>query len=83
MLLWMHRQPRWLVPVATVLLTLGGMFLPPIAGGLCLLLVAVFLGWLASLAWPRLGTVARAGRVLIILVVIAVAAARMTGIWVA
>lgn len=71
-----------MVPVATVLLTLGGMFLPPLLGGLCLLLVAAFLGWLGSLAWPRLSAGARAGRVVIVLVVAAVAVARMTGAWV-
>lgn len=81
LLVWLHGQPRWLVPVLTVLLTLGGLFLPPVAGGLCLLVVAVFLGWLASLAWPRLGAGSRLVRVAVIALVAAVAVARMAGAW--
>jgi hypothetical protein len=81
LLVWLHRQPRWLVPVLTVLLTLGGLFLPPVPGGLCLLVVAVFLAWLASLAWPRLGAGGRVVRVAVIALVAAVAVARMTGVW--
>lgn len=81
LLAWLHRQPKWLVPVLTVLLTLGGLFLPSVWGGACLLVVAAFLGWLASLAWPRLGVAARMVRVAVITLVVAVAAARIAGLW--
>jgi hypothetical protein len=81
-LAWLHRRPRWFVPALTVLLTLGGMFLPPVPGAVCLLLVAAFLGWLASLAWPKLTAAGRSGRVLLIGVVVGVAIARLTGTWV-
>jgi len=83
LLAWLHRRPRWLVPLLTVVLTLGGMFLPPLLGGLCLLVVAGFLSWLAALAWPRLGGGARIVRIIVIGMVVAVAFARMTGQWVA
>jgi hypothetical protein len=82
-LAWLNRRPRWFVPVFTVLLTLGGMFLPPVPGAVCLLVVAAFLGWLASLAWPRLTAAGRIGRMLLIGAVVGVAIARVTGIWVA
>ncbi|MPZ97618.1 MAG: hypothetical protein GEU96_22545, partial [Propionibacteriales bacterium] len=46
---WLTAQPKLLVPVATVALVLGGLFLPRALGALCLLVVAAFLGWLGYL----------------------------------
>jgi hypothetical protein len=71
------------VPLLTVILTMGGMFLPPVPGGLCLLVVALFLGWLAWMSWSTLSRAGRFIRVLIIGVVVGIALARIAGIWVA
>lgn len=83
LLTWLAHQPKWLVPVLTVVMSMGGMFLPPVPGGLCLLAVALFLGWLAWLAWSTLSTAGRIVRVLIIGVVVGIALGRIAGIWVA
>ncbi|HET7326539.1 MAG TPA: DUF6703 family protein [Nocardioidaceae bacterium] len=81
LLAWLHRQPRWLLPVATVLLALGGLYLPRIVGGICLLLAAALLGLLTSLAWPAISMGTRVIRVVITLLAAAAAVARMTGTW--
>ena len=61
LLTWLARQPKWLVPLLTVVLTMGGMFLPPVPGGLCLLVVAAAIastpvgqGWAEDM-WAWLG----------------------------
>lgn len=77
----LHAMPRWIVPAFTVALVLAGMFSPPVIGGLCLLVVAAFLLWLAYLAWPELPRSGRFSRLLIIGIVAGVAIARMTGTW--
>lgn len=77
----LHAMPRWTVPVATVVLVFVGLYAGPILGGICLLVVAAFLGWLAYLAWPRLGGIGRVGRCLVLALVTGVALARLTGLW--
>ncbi|MGH3354958.1 MAG: DUF6703 family protein [Nocardioidaceae bacterium] len=77
----LHRMPRWVVPAATVLLVLAGLYAGPVLGGLCLLLVAVFLLWLAYLAWPQLGRGARLVRLLMLAIVTGVAVTRILGAW--
>lgn len=77
----LHAMPRWTVPVATVLLVFAGLYASPVLGGLCLLVVAVFLTWLAYLAWPQLGRSARLVRLLVLGMLTGVAVARLLGLW--
>ncbi len=77
----LHAMPRWTVPVATVVLVFVGLFAGPVVGGLCLLAVAAFLGWLAYLAWPQLSRGARVARALVLGMVTGVALARLLGLW--
>lgn len=77
----LHAMPRWTVPLATVVLVFVGLFTGPVLGGLCLLVVAAFLGWLAYLAWPQLSRGGRIGRSLVLGILTGVALARMFGFW--
>lgn len=77
----LHALPRWTVPVATVVLVFVGLYAGPILGGLCLLMVAAFLGWLAYLAWPKLGGAGRLGRCLVLGLLAGFALTRLTGFW--
>jgi hypothetical protein len=77
----LHAMPRWTVPVATVVLVFVGLFAGPVIGGLCLLTVASFLGWLAYLAWPELSRGGRTARALVLGMVTGAAVARLLGFW--
>jgi hypothetical protein len=77
----LHAMPRWTVPVATVVLVFVGLYAGPVLGGICLLVVAAFLGWLAYLAWPQMGGGGRVSRCLVLGVLAGFAVARLTGLW--
>ena len=77
----LHAMPRWSVPLATLVLVFVGLFAGPVIGGLCLLAVAVFLGWLSYLAWPRMGRGARVARAAMLGMVTGVGLARLFGVW--
>jgi hypothetical protein len=77
----LHALPRWTVPVATVVLVFVGLYSGPVLGGICLLVVAAFLGWLAYLAWPQLGGGGRVGRCLVLVLLAGLALGRLTGRW--
>lgn len=77
----LHAMPRWTVPVATVVLVFVGLSAGPVLGGICLLVVAAFLGWLAYLAWPKLGSSGRVARCLVLGLLVGFALARLTGLW--
>ncbi len=72
-LLYLYQLPAWLPPVVLAVLLVVGLAVRGPAGALALGAVAAVLAWLASLSWPRLTTFGRAGRLLAIAVVIAVA----------
>lgn len=48
--------PRWVVPVVMVGLLLAGFAVPAWWGGVAVLPVIAFVGWLAYLSWPSLRT---------------------------
>jgi hypothetical protein len=77
----LHAMPRWTVPLATVVLVFVGLAAGRIIGGLCLLAVGAFLGWLAYLAWPELSRGGRTARTLVLGLVTGAALARMLGYW--
>lgn len=53
-LLYLHQLPAWLPPLAMAALLVAGLALPGWIGAAVLVLLAVFLGWLAVLSWPAL-----------------------------
>ncbi|MFA7323229.1 MAG: DUF6703 family protein [Candidatus Nanopelagicales bacterium] len=82
LLLTLNRLPRWLVVVAMGgLLFLGLIQTGDLAwvGGICLLVVTAFLGWLLVLAWPVLPTQARAVRTVVVLAALGITALKFLG----
>lgn len=75
-LLWMHQMPRWLMPLLAGALLLVGITVSGWGGAIALLAVAVMLGWLAAISWPRLPAQGRLLRVGIIGAVVAIALVR-------
>ena len=62
-LVFLAQMPRWVVLVIVLGLLISGFAVPGLIGAIALLLVAIFLGWLAYLSWPSINAQARAGRV--------------------
>ena len=78
----MHALPRWVVVIApAILLFLGLILTGPVAwvGGILLLLVAAFLGWLTALSWPAITGSARFLRVIVVLALVGVAVFKFMG----
>jgi hypothetical protein len=69
-LLFLRQLPAWLIPVLFAVLVFGGLTVRGPAGGVLLLLAAIFLGWLAAVSWPRLAPPGRAGRSAIVALVL-------------
>ncbi|WP_017536653.1 DUF6703 family protein [Nocardiopsis halophila] len=65
-LVWLHQAPRWILPVAMAGVFIAGLLLAGPLGGLLLVVLAAFIGWLAFLAWPGLRTGERAMRLLVV-----------------
>lgn len=76
------RVPRWLLVVlmATCMVT-GLMLTGSLAwlGGIFLLIVSVFLGWLLALSWPVLGTGSRLIRLITVVAIIGIAVMKFAG----
>ena len=68
------RLPRWFVAAAMAVLVVTGLAVPGPAGAACLLVIALFLGWLLALSWPVVGGSARALRLLVVLMLVGAAA---------
>lgn len=77
-LLFLHQLPTWVPPVVLAVLLVAGLAVKGPGGAVALCAVAAVLGWLASVSWPRLSASGRAGRVLAIAIVLAVAAYQAT-----
>lgn len=66
-LLRMHGWPRWLFPIFTALLLVGGLVIPSAAVSAVLLsLLALVLLWLIALSWPILKPAPRIMRLLVL-----------------
>lgn len=76
LLVQLSRVPKWLLLVVVLGLTAGGLLLENAIGGLLLLLLALFLAWLAVLGWPGLSPLARLLRLLVVGMVLYVAFTR-------
>ena len=68
-LIRMHSLPRAIVPVVIILLMFVGLVKDNALGGVALLVVAAFVGWLLYLSWPLLEGRARILRALTVLLV--------------
>ncbi|HWF80724.1 MAG TPA: DUF6703 family protein [Streptosporangiaceae bacterium] len=75
-LLWLHQLPRWLLPVLTAGLLVAGFAVGGLGGAVALCGLAVVLGWLAAISWPRLSAQGRLLRIAVICGVLAVALLR-------
>jgi hypothetical protein len=75
-LLWLHQLPVWMLPVLAVGLLVAGFAVKGIGGAIALVVLAVILGWLAAVSWPRLSAQSRLLRVVVVAAVLAAAAFR-------
>ena len=75
----LHSLPRFTIPAVVLILTLVGLIAPPVIGVPCLLILVLFLGWLAALAWPTLDAGGRLIRALALGLIVGAAIARATG----
>jgi hypothetical protein len=71
LLLYLRQMPPWLIPVLFAVLVFAGLTVRGPAGGILLVLAAVFLGWLAAVSWPRLTPLGRAGRGAVVALILA------------
>ena len=62
----LHRQPRFMLPLLTAVLLVGGLAAGGPLGALCLLPVLLVVGWLSYLSWPRLALPARLLRMVLL-----------------
>lgn len=69
-LIRLHSLPRAVVPVVIIGLMFLGLVNDEALGGISMLLVAAFVGWLLYLSWPLLEARARILRALVVLLVI-------------
>jgi len=63
-LVYLRRLPPWTIPVLSAGLLVAGLAIKGPGGAAAIALLLVFLGWLAYLSWPNLGSGGRALRVL-------------------
>ena len=72
-LVLLYQLPVWVVPIVLAGLLVTGLAVPGWLGAVALVLVAAFLGWLAALSWPRLGTGSRLQRVAAVVALLVIA----------
>ena len=63
-LFFLVHLPKWVPMVVALGLLITGFIVPGLLGAAALLLVAIFLGWLAYMSWPRINTSGRIMRVI-------------------
>jgi hypothetical protein len=78
-LIRMHSLPRAIVPVLIILLMFVGLVKDNATGGIALLAVCAFVGWLLYLSWPLLESRARILRALTVLLVFLAALSKFVG----
>ncbi|MFD0888580.1 DUF6703 family protein, partial [Streptosporangium algeriense] len=75
-LVFLFQLPRWILPVVLVALLLAGFAVPSFLGGIAVLPVIGFVGWLAYMSWPSLGARGRILRVALLTFLLLLAADR-------
>jgi hypothetical protein len=81
-LAYLHRMPRWLIPVLMGVLLLLGLFIQARWAGVFFLLIGAFLAWLVALSWPVITPGSRVLRLAVTVVVLGYGVARIFG-WLA
>jgi hypothetical protein len=76
----MARLPMWVIPAVILLLMVVGLSAPLVYAVPALVVVAMFMGWLAYLSWPVLTPRGRLLRVVMIVLVAGSVTARSTGL---
>lgn len=77
-LLRINTWPRFVVPVLMLSFLLVGLFVPGTTGGIFILIVGLFVGWLLYLSWPLLGSRARLLRLGVVALILFSAYAQIT-----
>ena len=77
MLAALHRQPRPLVPIATVVLVAVGLLAPLPVALVALALVFVFVVWIAYLSWPAVTLSGRLMRLAMLTLIIVMIVTRL------
>lgn len=77
LLLKINSMPRAITPLVIVGALLIGLFNPGVVGGLAILFVAAFIGWLLFLSWPLLEVRAKALRLAVLLMILTSAVAQI------
>ena len=75
-LAWLATRPRWVPFLLVLALLVGGLFAPPLIGVVLLVLLALLMGWLTFLAWPRLPIGGRLARVAVLVLIAVVTVER-------
>ena len=78
-LIRLHSLPRAVIPALILLFMFVGLVKDNALGGIALLIVATFVGWLLYLSWPLLEGRARILRTLAVLLVFAAAISKFVG----
>ena len=78
-LLWLSARPRFVVPVLSAVLLIGGLAAPVAVGVPLLLLLVLLVGWLSYLSWPVVEGFQRFLRVGTIGLVLAAVAGKLSG----
>jgi len=71
-LFFLVHLPKWVPMVVALGLLITGFIVPGLLGAAALLLVAIFLGWLAYMSWPRINTSGRIMRVIAMACMVAI-----------
>lgn len=75
----LSRLPQYLVPAMIVVLMLLGLAAPLAVAIPALVIIFVFLGWLAYLSWPMLPANQRTVRVVMLALIVLAVAGRLAG----
>ena len=78
-LVWLTSRPRFVVPVLSAVLLIGGLAAPVPVGVPLLLLLVLLVGWLSYLSWPVVEGFRRFLRLGTIGLVLAAIAGKLTG----
>ena len=65
-LAYLRQMPPWTIPVLSAVLLVAGLAIKGPVGAAAIVLLLVFLGWLAYISWPRLDPAGRLLRVIIL-----------------
>jgi hypothetical protein len=76
-IVFLNQLPRWLIFVAVLALSVGGLFLPAPIGPVLLLLLGGALFWLATWSWPRLSPPERVLRIAAPAILVLIAFSRL------